>query len=259
MDWWWNGVKETDSKWMDWLREDYYKSEPPLDSKEDSWVKINAELSEQEKQEKRWTPKKSLLAVACMILVTTGTVFWTSDKMQAFGWFVHIFETSEGDTTQISQTKIDEKELSSKSLPDNEEFTFEEVKESSKEMSLKEAQKETEFYIAQPDFLPERYQLDMVTVFFENSTSNKVVSIFRSGENEISLEQTYQSSEAASVKVIDNEDSDLKTVYLANSEARLMHFKDGTNQLVWSTADNNWILKGEVTGTTLMNIAKSIK
>lgn len=252
-------MKETDGKWINWLREDYQNAAPPSDAKEDNWGSIVAGLSEQKKQERGLRPLKGLLAVACLLFLLIGTVFWTSDKMQAFSWFVHIFESSEGDTTQISQTKLDENELSSNSIPDKEEFSTDKVNESSKEMSLEEAQKETGFYIAQPDFLPADYQLDSVTVFFENSVSNKVMSTFTSKGKKISLEQVHSSGEAASVKVIDNEDSDLKTVYLADNEARLMGFKDGTSQLVWSTANNNWVLKGEVGEAKLIKIAKSIK
>jgi len=232
-------MSESNQTWKEVLQEDYHNIKKPPQSKDENWKKTIAKISNQKQKEKPFIASKTIMAAACVMIMAIGSIFITSTQTQAFDWFVNIFETSEGDTTQISQTMTDSEGTSPQMVPSFDEFSQGEVEKYSKEMTFNEAQEQTDFYIAQPSYLPESYHLDVVTVQFEDSISNKVSISYEGKEGKIMLEQTYQSEEFANAKIIDNEDTKIKTVQLAGGEARLLEYKNGSTQIIWSTPQLN--------------------
>ncbi|QGH32998.1 DUF4367 domain-containing protein [Gracilibacillus salitolerans] len=246
-------------KWKEWLKEDYHKVEDDPRSKDENWEKIIKQVSQTNQHQKKM-PKKSLLAVAMIAVIVIGSAFVQSDQMQAFDWFVKMFVTTDGNTTQINQTTTEEKDPATESLPDFDNITTEEVQEESKEMTFEEAQADTEFYISKPSYLPNSYQLDLVTVFYEKSSAKDVQLDYINDRNDVlTLHLTYQPNDFADAKVVDNEDTEIKTIALGDGEARLIAFKDGVSQIIWSTPQMNWLLEGTEKEKNLIKIAESIE
>ncbi|MGP4040024.1 DUF4367 domain-containing protein [Gracilibacillus sp. D59] len=245
--------------WKDLFKEDYHKVEAAPHSKEENWEKIIREVSK-ENQDQKKKPKKSLLVAAMLAVIVIGSAFAQSDQIQAFDWFVKMFVTTDGDTTQINQTTTGESEPSTDSLPDFNTIKTEEVQVDSKEMTYEEAQAETEFYIAKPTYLPDNYRLETVTVFYENSSAKESqLNYVNDTNNILTLHQTYQPNDFADAKVVDNEDTVVKTVALDSGEASLLEFKDGMIQIIWSTPQMDWLLEGKEKEENLIKIAESIE
>ncbi|WP_058305916.1 DUF4367 domain-containing protein [Gracilibacillus massiliensis] len=248
------------NKWENWLKEDYQSPDPAPLSKEENWKKIKIELSKTNSRQKRLLPKKSLLAVAVFAIVILGSVFATSNQIQAFDWFVNMFVTTDGDTTQISQTTIEGQGSSSDDLPDFDKITTEDVEIERTEVTFEDAQRKTNFNISKPAYTPGSYQLQYVEVISENSESNQVQLHYSDDQNEtFTLTQTYQPNDFASAKVVDNDDTNVKIVDLDGGEARFIEFKDASKQLIWSTPQLNWLLEGKASEEEIIKIAESIE
>ncbi|GAE94946.1 hypothetical protein JCM21714_4147 [Gracilibacillus boraciitolerans JCM 21714] len=253
-------MKDHEKKWQEWLKEDYHTSKKLPFSKEENWNQINDKLSKSNQKKKRLLPKKSLLAVAVFVLIIVGSVFANSNQIQAFDWFVNIFVTSDGEMTQINQTTSEETSSSEQALPDFDKITTEEVQEESRNMTFEEAQAETDFNISQPSFLPGTYRLQHVEVVDRHTESYQVLLHYTDDDGEIlKLTETYQPNDFASAKVVDNENTKVKTVALDGGEARLIVFDDASKELIWSTPQMNWLLEGTVTEEHLLEIAESIE
>ncbi|SHN30878.1 DUF4367 domain-containing protein [Gracilibacillus kekensis] len=248
------------NNWESWLKEDYQSPAPAHLSKEENWREIKASLTNTSSTKKRLFPKKSLLAVAVFALIIFGSVFASSNQIQAFDWFVKMFVTTDGDTTQISQTTTDGESPSSSDLPDLDKITTEEIEVERTEMSFDKAQEETNFYIAKPTFNPNNYQLKYVEVVSKDSEKNQVQLYYENGQSEtVVLTQTFQPNDFASAKVVDNEDTNVKIVDLDGGEARFIEFKDNSKQLIWSTPQMNWLLEGKLPEKDMIKIAESIE
>ncbi|WP_208585528.1 DUF4367 domain-containing protein [Gracilibacillus suaedae] len=242
---------------QEWLKEDYQKVEEPPHSKDENWETIISEIPRTDQHQKK-IPKKSLLAVAMIAVIVIGTAFVQTNQMQAFDWFVNMFVTTEGDKAQITQT-TNEKEPSTDALPDFDNITTNAVQEENKEMTFEEAQDETDFNIYAPSYLPDSYQLESVTVFYEEALAREVQLEYVNNLNDVvMLNQTYQPDDFSASKVVDNEDTEIKTIVLDGGEARLVEFEDGHIQIIWSTPKMNWVLEGEENKEQLINVAESI-
>ncbi|WP_163582450.1 DUF4367 domain-containing protein [Gracilibacillus saliphilus] len=248
-----------EQNWKEWLNEDYQQVEEAPHSKDENWETIISEISQTNQHQKK-IPKKSLLAVAMIIVIVMGSAFVQTNQMQAFDWFVNMFVTTEGDKTQITQT-TNEKEPSTDALPDFDNITTNAVPGESKEMTFEEAQDETDFNIFAPSYLPDGYQLESVTVFYEEVSAGEVQLEYVNNLNDndvIMLYQTYQPDDFSAAKVVDNEDTEIKTIELDGGEARLIEFMDGHIQIIWSTPKTNWLLEGSENKEQLIKVAESI-
>ncbi|MGN8647217.1 DUF4367 domain-containing protein [Gracilibacillus sp. HCP3S3_G5_1] len=252
-------MMDEEYKWKKLLREDYEKVEESPSSKEENWRDIVSEISKTTQSQKKM-PKKSILVAAMIAVIVIGSAFASSDQLQAFDWIVKMFVTSDGSTTQISQSTTEDEAPSTDSLPDFNKITTEEVQAYSEEMDFEEAQAVTEFPISKPAYLPGSYQLDTVTVFYEDNSAFRVqLSYIDDRDNLLTLLLTNQPNDFANAKVIDNGDTEVKTIALSDGEARLLKFKDDLLQLVWSTPTVNWKLEGAENEETLVKIAESIE
>ncbi|SFL94237.1 Protein of unknown function [Gracilibacillus orientalis] len=247
-------------KWKKYLKEDYHEVEESPHSKDENWEKIIMEVSQAHQHQKK-IPKKSLLAVAMIVVIVIGSAFVQTNQMQAFDWFVKMFVTTDGNTTQINQTTTEEKDVSTGALPDFDNITTEEVQdEESKEMTLEEAQADTDFNISTPTYLPNSYQLESVTIFYDKAPATHVqIEYVNDGNDVVTLHQTYQPDDFADAKVVDNEDTKIKTIALDGGEARLLEFKDDVRQIIWSTPQMNWLLEGTENERNLIKIAESME
>ncbi|UOQ84165.1 DUF4367 domain-containing protein [Gracilibacillus salinarum] len=249
-------MRETEQKerFIQFLKEDYQTIDDSHSSKEESWKRIEKSLS----KNKTKRPSKTLLAVAAILVVLLGAACLQTNQVQAFDWFVNIFVTDNGDTTQITQTTNDES--NENGLPDMSNLAVEEVEQKEYVVSFDKAQSMTQFYLLKPTYLPEHYELAKVNVLEEESQISRVSLRFVKADGQlIRLTQTYQPDEFASAKVVDNKDTKVKNVPLSDGEARLVEFRDGDRQLIWSTPHMNWLLEGVISEKEIIKVAESLE
>ncbi|UOQ49247.1 DUF4367 domain-containing protein [Gracilibacillus caseinilyticus] len=249
------GESERKEQLVQYLKEHYQNINDSRSRslKEKSWEHISKELSKNRTR----TPSKAILAVATIMVILIGAACLQTNQVQAFDWFVNIFVTDNGNSTQITQTTNEETE---EGLPDMSNITVEEVEQKEYKVSFEKAQSMTQFYISKPTYLPETYELAEVKVIELDSVVSDVSLRFVDANGELlSLTQSYQPNEFASAKVVDNQDTNVKNVPLSDGEARLVEFKDGIRQIIWSTPHMNWLLEGAISEQEIIKVAESLE
>ncbi|MDX8046408.1 DUF4367 domain-containing protein [Gracilibacillus sp. S3-1-1] len=248
-----------DHKWKEMLKEDYLHVQVPAEKKEDSWDSIVQELSNEPRKNRR-ASNKWMLVAAMLVFMVIGTILVQSNQTQAFNWIISMFETSNGNVTQINQSNTQESSTADDDVPDFTRIETESVQEYREEMSFEEAQEVTEFHLSQPTYLPKNYVLDDIIVLYEEDTAKQVeFHYIDESNNYISLQQIYQANDFADAKVIDNQDTEVETITLHGGEARMLIYEDDQIEMIWSTTHMNWVLEGTEDKQEMINIAEAIE
>ncbi|MGN7300308.1 DUF4367 domain-containing protein [Ferdinandcohnia sp. SAFN-114] len=238
----------------DTMKSEYSNAPFPPSSKEETWLIIQQELTENKKKKAVYKP--GIFAASILLVFIFGTLTFENRQGNAFGWLTKYFQSVKGTITQIEDS-ISTGESNNLPLPSAD--SLHEIGTLTKEeiMSLPKAQQVAEFHILLPTFLPEGYELLDVTVVYGNSeTSNDIILNY---SNQLTIQQIAGAEDIGNTLIIDNEDTNVETISINGEKASLLTFKDNTSRLIFNQAKTKIIINGSLPGDELISIGESMK
>lgn len=237
--------------------------EAPL-SKEVMWQRINAELVEQSpKRLSRFINKKMVSIASVFTILIISSLFFHIKDGEAFGWFTDYFVEKNGSTTQITN-QLSDKPIDTNEdippVPSEDDLSSEELIPIKESMNFTEAKERVSFALLKPNWIPEDYTLNGVTVItFDHHPQEEAILAYQSGESEFTIRQTPIIGEQFGSNTNSyNESTNVVTVEINGSKATYLGFNDGTAQLIWMRMRMLISIEGPLSESEMIEIASSL-
>jgi hypothetical protein len=236
------------------VRKDFENAPEPLLSKEETWRNIQKELGY--RKPSIWSLRSIGIIAASLIVIL---VLLQPQGATAFDWFSDFFIKTEGKVTSIMGS------IGDTSGPDGDKPSVE-VQKIEKEyriekMSLSEAKELAVFDIVLPQYLPNGYTLQDLSVQVEDDVRSSLIILqYINGKSEISIRETFIQEQAGYSIGVDSEDTVVKEVKINGEKGALFIFKDDSKKLSWVRQNIHYILDAtvEVGEQEIIQIAKSM-
>lgn len=236
------------------------KNSPPPMPVNEAWKQLEAKLNHRQATVNQSPFYKNKLFYAVAIIFISLMVFFSPQKSVAYSKFVEVFQKVQENVTQLF-IKVEDRDSSGSDFPPEDEmYIVDEPEMNSLQLTLEEAQKETAFFIKQPDFIPEGYLLKNVTILkSEIGQSNDVYLNYEGEEGSFEINQKLLEESFSGGVTINNDDAQIDTIDFQGQTASLLHYKNGFIELIWVTESHYYsISSGILSEDQMINIAKSL-
>ncbi|WP_062106820.1 DUF4367 domain-containing protein [Bacillus niameyensis] len=257
-----------------WIKEAIHAevedSPSPLKSSDEAWEQIVNEFNRRKmRTRKRWSFKTKWMYVASMFAVAVSIMFFSNQSSLAYGSFAEFFQKVQGSVMHLF-VKVEKEPIemnAQKEIPNNEPHSsgnFSMMNDSemvTKQLGLEEAQKETEFTLVIPDYIPSDFHLNNVTVIKQaEELSSEIYLNYESQDGTFYINQGLIDDSFAMGAVLDKEDANVEQVLVNGQQASFLLYKDGSTDLIWISQDEKFcfIISGMLSKKEIIKIAESM-
>ncbi|RKD22997.1 hypothetical protein BEP19_12255 [Ammoniphilus oxalaticus] len=227
---------------------------PPL-STQDSWEQF------QNRQERSKSPRfhpKARIFAASVLFIISSLIFFSPQSGSAFQRLTEMFHTIQGTAAQLF-VKVGDR-IEGKDAPGSGEISIVEGYEvTSENMSLDEARQETAFEIILPDVIPVSAVLQEVLVIKSSEEkSNEIYLIYEGEQTTFTINEKRIEEQFGMGISVDREDTKIEELTINGRQASLLLYKNGVNQLFWTTPEFYYSIEGKLSKEEIIGIAKSM-
>lgn len=253
-----------------WIKEAIHAevedSPSPLKSSDEAWEQIVNEFNRRKvRTRKRWSFKTKWMYVASMFAVAVSIMFFSNQSSLAYGSFAEFFQKVQGSVMHLF-VKVEKEPIemnAQKEIPNNEPYfsVKEDLEIVAKQMGLEEAQKETDFTLVTPDYIPSEFYLNDVTVLkHEGEFSREIYLNYESQDGIFSINQRLIDNSFALGVVLDKADANVEQVLVNGQQASFLSYRDGSTDLIWISQDEKFcfIISGMMSKKEIIKIAESM-
>lgn len=245
------------------IRQAFYesmkKTPPPPRSAQDVWKKIQKEVAGENEKSKWNVLKYRVWITATSIFLLIGGLLLFSPQHGSAGKLTQFFYKIQGSVAHIF---IDIGDSSGRSDAPSYDDVFTVVEGSevtSYQMSLTEAQENTDFIIILPKYVPSGYVLKETTVLKnELGKAQEVYLHYERNGEEFTINEKKVGEVFGTGMVVDYEDTKVEQVMIKGQKATFLQYKNGVSQLIWTIPHFYLSIEGNLTKEELIRIAKSM-
>lgn len=232
---------------------------PPPMSTGEAWQQLAGKLNEQHPSSRRYPFVKSKLFYAVAIIFISLVILLSPQNSGAYSAIVEMFQKVQDNVTQLF-ISVGDNDPSSKGMPpEDAAYIVGDTDMTSPELSIEDAQEATGFFIKQPKFVPERYQLEDVTVFGSgDEESNEVIVNYKGEKGYFSIHQKILEESFSAGVTIDNNDTQIDEINIHGRPASLLEHKADFLELIWVTEDYYYSISGMLSKDEIIEIAGSM-
>ncbi|MBP3041047.1 DUF4367 domain-containing protein [Bacillaceae bacterium Marseille-Q3522] len=245
------------------MQDDMDRFPKPLLSADEAWAKIEQQLNESEKQSRKsFFKTKIAYFITAAVLILTFSILFIPDKGTALNYVSDMFHNTQSSVSRLfvtigrdNEKEYDPPKLGSEQGPDQYSITGD-TQTTSKDMSLEEARKMTNFAIRFPKEVPVEFALKDVTVYTANNEkSNEINLNYEAAHSSFTIWITA-GDEIGFGSVM--EDGRIEEVTVNGRKASFILFRNGFTKLVWTEQDMMYMIEGPLTREEIINMANSM-
>lgn len=231
---------------------------PPLSSTE-AWSQLQRRM---EKDKNTLTPnlKNKYKYLAACILIIFTVVALSPQRSLAFSKLTEIFHVVQGTITQIFMKTGNPPDVVKNAPPSNDFSIVDGTQVISEQMSLEQAQSEASFPIIIPEVIPADFVFNNVTLIkkHSNEESNEIYLNYNGDNRTFVIIQKTVGHQISTGAIVDHDDTKYESIMINGQDATLAIYKNNTAELLWSTQNYYFTIKGELTAEEIVQIAESM-